>query len=255
MLWYKSWLETRWRFIIGLALLVCSAAGAVFTYPAVIKLMPLASRVEFGGEIGRRVAEAIELTREYRGYFWSQWIRQDFQHAWTLFAVILGSGGLLAQASGGGALFTLSLPASRSRVLGVRAATGLAELLVLAVIPFLIVPLLSPAIGESYPVGDALIHAACLFVAGAVFFSLACLLSTVFSDLWRPLLIALGIAIGLGFVDQLFRDGMPLSIFRVMSAESYFRSGVLPWPGLLATAALSATLLYAAAANLERQDF
>ena len=51
---------------------------------------------------------------------------------WTLFAVLLGTGGLLSQASGGGALFTLSLPVSRNRLLGVRAATGLAELLVLA---------------------------------------------------------------------------------------------------------------------------
>ena len=32
MLWYKSWLETRWRFVIGLALLVM-AIGAVFTMP------------------------------------------------------------------------------------------------------------------------------------------------------------------------------------------------------------------------------
>ena len=25
MLWYKSWLETRWRFVIGLVLLILSA--------------------------------------------------------------------------------------------------------------------------------------------------------------------------------------------------------------------------------------
>ena len=29
MLWYKAWLETRWRFLIGLAVLVCSAVAAV----------------------------------------------------------------------------------------------------------------------------------------------------------------------------------------------------------------------------------
>ena len=33
MLWYKSWLETRWRFLIGLALLMLSAAGTVLYYP------------------------------------------------------------------------------------------------------------------------------------------------------------------------------------------------------------------------------
>ncbi len=46
MLWYKSWLETRWRFIIGLVVLMCSAAGTVLAYPKVIKLMPLVPTIE-----------------------------------------------------------------------------------------------------------------------------------------------------------------------------------------------------------------
>ena len=43
MLWYKSWLETRWRFLIGLVLLVCSAMFIVLAYPRLIQLLqPLA---------------------------------------------------------------------------------------------------------------------------------------------------------------------------------------------------------------------
>jgi hypothetical protein len=42
---------------------------------------------------------------------------------------------------------------------------------VLAVAPTLVLPILSPAVGDSYGVGDAIIHGACLFVAGSVFFS------------------------------------------------------------------------------------
>ena len=45
MLWYKSWLETRWRFLIGLALLILMACGAVFGYPAVQELMPMAAQI------------------------------------------------------------------------------------------------------------------------------------------------------------------------------------------------------------------
>src|SRR5688572_18177370 len=125
MLWYKAWLETRWRFLIGLVLLMFSACGVVIGYQEVIKLLPLAPKVDLSGELGRRVIEAMELARTYRGYVWSQGFRQNLIQTWTLFAVILGTGGLLSQASGGGALFTLSLPTTRSRLLGVRAATGL----------------------------------------------------------------------------------------------------------------------------------
>ena len=40
-----------------------------------------------------------------------------------------------------------------------------------------------------------------------------------------------------------------------MSAEVYFRGGGLPWLGLLASAAVSAAMLYGAARNIARQDF
>ena len=172
---------------------------------------------------------------------------------WGIFAVLLGTGGLLPQASGGGALVTLSLPASRRRLVGVRAVTGLAELLVLAVVPSLLLPLLSPAIGERFGVGAALVHAACVFVAGTVLFSLAFWLSTLFSDVWRPLLIVFCLATVLGTVEQLFRP--PFGLVRVMSAEVFFRRGALPWPGLLVTAAVSVALLYAATRNIARRDF
>ena len=76
MLWYKSWLETRWRFLIGFAVLMLSACGTVFVYPEVVKLLPMASKVERSGEIGRKVAEAVDLASTYRGYIWSQWFHQ-----------------------------------------------------------------------------------------------------------------------------------------------------------------------------------
>ena len=252
MLWYKSWLETRWRFLIGLGLLMCSAAGIVLTYPKVMKLMPLVPMLDVGGEIGRRIRESAELAREYRGYVWSQAFRQNLAQTGTLFAVLLGTGGLL---SGGAALFTLSLPVSRPRVLGIRAAAGLAELLVLMVVPSLLIPLLSPAIGETYSVTNALVHGVCLFIAGATFFSLALLLSTVFNDVWRPLLIALVVAIVLALCEQAFPDLSRYGIFRVMSAEDYFRAGEVPWQGLLVSAAASAAMLYGAAFSIARRDF
>ncbi len=251
MLWYKSWLETRWRFLIGLALLMCSAGAIVLTYPRVKELLPLVPAVEVGGELGRRIREAMELSREYRGFVWAQGFSQNFPQMGTLFAVLLGTGGLL---SGGAALFTLSLPATRAQLLRVRAATGLAEWLVLALVPSLLIPLLSPAIGESYSIGSALAHGVCLFLAGGVFFSLALLLSTLFGDIWRPLLITLAIAAGLVLFEQL----TPLAgrgIFGVMSGESYFRTGSMPWAGLFVSAAASAAMLYGASVNLERRDF
>ena len=255
MLWYKAWLETRWRFLIGLGLLLCSAAATVFTYPRVLELLKMVPTADLSGDLGRRINEAATLARDYRGYVWSNWFRQNLMQMWTIFAVLLGTGGLLSQVSGGGALFTLSLPVSRTRLLTVRAATGLAELLALVLVPSLLIPLLSPAIGRSYGLGDALVHAACMFIAGSVFFSLASLLSTVFGDVWRPLMIALCLAALLALAETVVDGLSRYSLLGVMSGERYFRGGGLPWPGLFVGAAASALMLYCAALNLARRDF
>jgi ABC-type transport system involved in multi-copper enzyme maturation permease subunit len=255
MLWHKSWLETRWRFLIGLALLVLSAGGSVLLYPQMMKLIPLGADLDLGGEIGRQVAQSIELARTYRGYIWSQWFFKNMPQQWILFAVLLGSGGLLAQSTSGTALFTLSLPITRTHLLAVRAATALAELLVLALVPSLLVSLLSPLVGESYSAADALVHGFCIFVGGTVFFSLAFLLSTVFADVWRPIIIAVCAAGALSIGEQLSRAPVPYSIYKVMSAEAYFRGTGLPWLGLFLAAVASLTMLYAASRNIARQDF
>ena len=255
MLWYKSWLETRWRFLIGLALLMLSAASTVIGYPQVVKLLGHVPPIDLGGEIGRQVKQSMELARDYRGYVWSQVFLKNMPQQWVLFAALLGTGGLLPQSSGGGGLFTLSLPVSRNRLLGARAATGLAELLALAVVPSLLLPLLSPAIGQHYGIGDAVIHGVCLFIAGSMFFSIALWLSTVFGDVWRPWLIVCCAAVVLALLELVSHDLSRLSVFRVMSAEVYFRGGGLPWLGLLASASVSAAVLYAAARNFARRDF
>jgi ABC-type transport system involved in multi-copper enzyme maturation permease subunit len=255
MLWYKSWLETRWRFLIGLGILMMLATGMTINYPAIQSLMPMSDAIDTSGPLGQLIKDAIDTQREFRGFVWYQWVRQNLAQTWTLFAVLLGSGGLLAHASGGAPLFTMSLPVSRNQVLWVRAATGLAELLVLAIIPFLLIPLLSPLIGESYRLADAVIHGACLFLAGTVFFSFALFLSTVFADLWRPLLIACAVAFVLAVVEQLPGGFSNYGIFNVMSAEAYFRSGAVPWTGMLTSLTVSAAILYGASTNFARQDF
>jgi hypothetical protein len=255
MLWYKSWLETRWRFLIGLAILMLSGVAVVLAYPRVVKLLPLVPTVTVCGGLGRRIGEAADLVRSYRGYVWSQWLRQGMANMLSLFAVLLGTGGLLSQASGGGALFTLSLPVSRGRLLGVRSATGLVELLALAFFPLLVLPLLSPAVGETYGLADALVHGACAFAAASVLFSMACLLSTVFNDVWRPALIVCALAAVLGISEPFFPDLSRYSLFGIMDGEIYFRGGGLPWLELFATTAVSAAMLFAASRNLARQDF
>jgi hypothetical protein len=250
MTWYKAWLDTRWRFLIGLVVLAISACSLVLGYDDVLALLPLAP-ANAAGELGRRISEAAELARDYRGYVWSQWFRQNLVETWTIFAALLGAGSVLA---GRGAVFTLSLPVRRTDWLTARAAVGLSQLLVLAVVPSLVIPALSPAVGQRYAITEAVMHGLFVFTGGAVFFSLACLLSTIFAGVWRPLLIVLAVAFTLAAIEQV-AGGSWFGVFRLMSGESYFRGGAIAVAGLVTMAATAMALLYAAKVNLARQDF
>ena len=104
MLWHKAWIETRWRFLIGLGILLCSAGANVLLYPQVMKLMPSVPPADPSSAVVRQIREAAELMRSYRGYIFAQWFRQNLPQLWTIMAALLGSGGMLTQ---GAALFTL----------------------------------------------------------------------------------------------------------------------------------------------------
>ncbi len=64
--------------------------------------------------------------------------------------------------------------------------------------------------------------------------------------------MAIGIACVLAMLSLV---APPLNLFSVMNGESYFRSGTLPWVGLVTSAVLATALLYSAAETLERRDF
>jgi ABC-type transport system involved in multi-copper enzyme maturation permease subunit len=255
MLWHKAWLETRWRFIAGLLLLTVMSGATVYEYVVTQRMMPLAESAlsEAGNSpLGAALRDALAVQREFRGFIWYNTFRDNLTTMGVLFAVLLGCGGLMAEAKKGSALFTLSLPVTRRQLLGARVGAGLAQCFVLAMIPPLVIPLLAPAIGQQFSVVDALAHGLCLFIVGALFFSLASFLSTLFGDIWRPLMIAVFIAC----VAAVAQFAAPeLGLFKVMSGESYFRNGTLPWMGFVTTAVLTSALLYGAAETLERRDF
>lgn len=254
MLWYKAWLDTRSRFWIGLVLLLLMACGLVVEFPQVQRLLPVVdSELPAADDALRRpLEEAVELSRTFRGFVWHNWFRQSALNVGALFAALLGTSRLFSSSTRG-LLFTLSLPASRSRWIATRAATGLAELLVMIVVSSVAISLFAPLAGQQYGVGEALVHALFAFVGVAAFYGLALLLSTIFLDTWRPILIVCLVGVSLSFFDLLVPNA--LGAYGILSGETFFRGGPVPWLGLAIFAAAATAMLYAAARNVERLDF
>ena len=250
MLWHKAWVDTRWRFLLALALLLVLACGSSLTFPRVRDFvasfqMPAVPDEEAAAAF----RESLELIRTFRGYAWSQWFAQSFPVLLTIMAALLGSGSPLVK-GGSGALFSLALPVSRDRWIGTRAGTALAELFVLALAPSLAFAALAPVVGEQFAVNEALAYGLSAFVGASLFLGVAVLLSTLFNDVWRPLLLTCAGALAVGVIVP-----HDYGLFQAMGGTSYFFMGTLAWPELLVGAVAAAALAYAAAANVARRDF
>jgi len=251
MVWQKAWLDTRWRFFTGLVLLLVLACGTIVDYHAVRALVPRTNiTFDVSTTMGRAFQDAFETQRDYRGFVWWNWFRQNLAQMWTLFAILIGAGGLLARSTGDGGLFALTLPASRRQLLGGRVIVGLAELAVLATIPSLLIPLMSPTIGEHYSLVDVLLHGLCLIVGGSAWFVVTILLSTMFRDIWRPMLLTAGLAIITAALEFFIGVGP----FQVMNATRYFRSGQLPWFGMFVMTVVTIAMWSAADRSFQRRD-
>ena len=252
MLFQHAFLETRWRFLIGLVLLPISAAFVVFTYPQVSALSRSVTASP-DTAIGREIADAIELAKTFNGYVWSQWFRQEGAQLAGLFAAIIGTGGLLSQAAAT-RLFTLSLPVSRERLLAARAVAGLSQLLALTTVPALVIVLVSPLVLGSFPLVDALAYALGAFAGCAVMFGLAFFLSSIFANVWAPLVLTLCGGAALAALDRITAADR-FSLLRMIHGESYFHGLGLPWAMLLVSALATSVLVYAGIRHFAQQDF
>ena len=72
MLRYKAWLDTRWRFLIGLALLFCAALANALTYPTALAALEAARDGSPNGPLASQIDQAWQLSTTFRGYIWDQ---------------------------------------------------------------------------------------------------------------------------------------------------------------------------------------
>src|SRR5215471_21782384 len=132
MLWYKAWRESRVRFLLTLAVWSFLCVGLMYR-----------------ARTGFPPPERPDLP--YSAWVWSNIFGNMNPTVFVILVMILGLGGLQRERPVGTAAFTLSLPVRRVRLVLVRAAAGIIQMMLLAFIPALLIPTLSPLIAhQSY---------------------------------------------------------------------------------------------------------
>jgi hypothetical protein len=182
------------------------------------------------------------------------WFRNGLPQLWCLFAILLGSGGLISQAGrSDGGLFTLALPITRTSIVLTRVGVVLVELYLLALLPLLLV--LSPTLGRLYLSADVFVMSLSIVAGGAVFFAIPFLLSSLFEQFWLPAATMLGLAVAITVARTIDPVLAGYTMGRLLRGGDYLGGGSLPWVGLVGSVAISAALIAVAARNIARRDF
>ena len=259
MLWRKSWWETRWGLLTFLVVLLLFAAWRQPWEEAGLTqwVSSLQERAPNWSEDSRSL---LPLLSSYQGYVWSFWFKLMLLMMWPCFALATGvtlvaaSCPWMAGGSGAAGLFTFSLPVSRRRVLLTHAALGAVEMVLIALVPSLMFPIVSRLIGGEVPFGSTVVYALLLSLGGMVFPAFSFLLMAVFNNQWKVLTIGIAVTFAMFFPIRIAEEFPWWNVYHVMSGETYFRYGKIPWLGLLASLAVSALMMFVAVRIYERRD-
>ena len=235
MLWYKGWLETRFRVLFMFLYAIFPIPLITLTAHAVAPRFD-PSLVEMKGMVG------------YFALFYS------------IVPLMLAGAGIKTQADfrpqkglHGSIYFTLSLPVSRLRLLVTRAGLGMAEAaVVLTIAPFAIWIMLPPLRVHTTAL-ELFEYWLALSVCASAFYFLGVLLSTFLDDLWQNWVSLFGIVFLYGLSSRF--PGTPVNILWAMGAASPLFTHTFPWASMSFALGVAAILLSAALKVVETREY
>ncbi len=226
MLWYKAWLETRWRFAY---LLVVTAALMLLPYS--LKVPP------------NRWWVAFEVLIAFVGCLAGVYLAGSGINTQTFYSVTSGFHGSM--------LFTLSLPVSRKRLLFVRATLGAAETCLVIILNEWVALHFRP---EATGFTQALRYGIRALICVMAVYALSVFVSCVLDEMWQFTGVGL-VLVAVWFFQLRSATLAHFSPLRGMSLISYPITGQIPWPPLLTSVIATIILLWLSIIAVERKEY
>jgi len=230
MLWYKGWLETRFKLLSAACLLV-----GFLTFFSVAKAPPQA----------KPVLQVILFAKSQLAFFF----------------MVLSGAGIATQPAfqaikglHGSTLFTLSMPVSRLRLLTVRSSLGFLQVSALIVAMCGGLWRVVPGLKNVVTGGEMGEYAITLIFIASTFYFISVLLATFLDDIWRIWggMIAYGALWGLSSWVAL---PAAVDIFRAIGDGSPLSAHAMPWPPMVFSLALSAILFFGALKIAQAREY
>jgi hypothetical protein len=235
MLWYKGWLETRFRLVFVLFVIAFSNIMASYGSQHAAVQQP-----------GSVQIRAVALFADF---------------AVAMICIMLAGAGIATQpglqaAKGlhGSTLFTLTMPVSRFRLLAVRAGLGWLEMVGAIAAICCLLWFLFPIIRKTATPEEMFRYWIVLSVCGSALYCVTVLLSTFLDDLWRVWgsLICYG---ALWWLANKIPAPRSVNIFLAMGDDSPILAHAMPWTAMACALGLAAALLFSALKVVQSREY
>src|SRR6266446_8321809 len=251
MLFYKAWLESRSRFLVGVAAVI--GVCVLYIRVRLILVPDWIAELQNPKWSGRPTWLFLGVN-DLIFYAWHFLFENKLQQVWVLFAILLSFGGLVREKEQGTSAFSLSLPVSRNRWLIDRMLVATAESFVLGLVAALAVLLASWSIHQPYPLCQLIAHCLLIVTAGVVFLALGAVFSTLIRGEHMALPITL-VLLGSPYLvlQEHIRQAAPstwvhrVDVSHVMAGPPHLTLATTPWLGLAVSILLAIGLLFVAA--------
>lgn len=235
MLWYKAWLETRFRLLFSL---VVMGLLLVFTYSIRTAAPAPGARIPVFGIVLFSIPSFV-----------------------VVICAMLAGAGISTQPSlqatkglHGSTLFTLSLPASRLRLLAVRAGFGWLEMA--GAIGTLCCGMwfASSQLRGAVTVGEMFEYAETLIACASALYFLSVMMATFLDDQWRVWGTMLSAA-ALWWLSTHTPLPASMNIFRAMGEGSPLVAHTMPWLAMTFSLGLATILFFAAFKVVQHREY
>jgi ABC-2 type transport system permease protein len=245
MYWYKCWCEVRTRVLVSVLALAVACVFIVFYQ--------------------QTMRDHADAPMTYAAYIWKSIYNSFGRDLFVIMSIAMASGGLLQEKPQGTLGFTLALPISRWQAIATRALIGYLGIVAMALVPAIVVPILSPHVGQHYPISQALQFSLLWACSGSAIYALTSLLSYLMEGEYSAMLVSIPVLMIYGAMLQLpWLSGVHgLDLFHVMNGEDmpffderqHLITGSLPWVTLAGLLAVSVSFVYVAGRQMQQRDF
>lgn len=237
LLWYKAWLETRSRFLIAL--------------------------IGITSICGYQVYHGDTNTHSFTDIGWYNGVWHAAHSVlvlmWILAVTLLGMGGLLREKALGASAFTLALPVTRMRLMGVRIAMGLGQATILAVVPWTAIFTVDAIFGRTHSLPQAAFRVVLILGGGMIFFALAILVSSLVEGEYTAPVVCFGLitVVSIALADPPLRVYNPwifMTGSEYLNKPTLLLAGPIPWAHAAANVGVAAVMMLLAIGKMRTRD-